>query len=97
MRLFSGLLISTLALGTIVTTGCAEHRYRTYDPYYSDYHQWNSAEDGYYRRWIGERRYNYVEYKRLDRNRQREYWQWRHQHSNDRHEGRDRDRDRDRR
>ena len=65
MRLFSGFLISTLALGTIVTTGCAEHRYRGNDPYY--------------RQWLAERRYDNIEYNRLSRERQREYWEWRRQ------------------
>ncbi len=78
MRLFSGLLISTLALGTIVTTGCAEHRYSGYDPYYGSgsYYGYN---DPYYRQWLAERRYNYIEYNRLNRERQREFWEWRRQ------------------
>jgi hypothetical protein len=78
MRLFSGLLISSLALGTIVTTGCAEHRYSGNGPYYgsSGYYGYN---DPYYRQWLAERRYNYIEYNRLDRARQQEYWNWRRQ------------------
>jgi zinc finger CCCH domain-containing protein 13 len=78
MRLFSGLLISTLALGTIVTTGCAEHRYRGNDPYYGSggYYGYN---DPYYREWLAERRYDNIEYNRLSRERQREYWEWRRQ------------------
>lgn len=84
MRLFSGLLISTLALGTIVTTGCAEHRYRN-DPYYGNggYGGYGGGYYGangpYYRQWLAERRYNYVEYNRLNRERQQEYWNWRRQ------------------
>jgi hypothetical protein len=77
MRLFSGLLISTLALGTIVTTGCAEHRYQS-GPY-SGYGGYYGQNDPYYRQWLAERRYNYVEYNRLNRERQEEYWQWRRQ------------------
>lgn len=78
MRLFSGLLISSLALGTIVTTGCAEHRYRGNDPYYGSgsYYGYN---DPYYRQWLAERRYDNIEYNRLNRERQREYWEWRRQ------------------
>ena len=87
---------SSLALGTaLFTTGCAEHRYRTYDPYYSDYHRWNGDEEAYYRRWNAERHYNYVEYNRLNRERQREYWNWRHQQAEHRDRDRDRDHDRD--
>ena len=77
MRLFSGLLISTLALGTIVTTGCAEHRYQS-GPY-SGYGGYYGQNDPYYRQWLAERRYNYVEYNRLNRERQQGYWQWRRQ------------------
>jgi hypothetical protein len=81
MRRFTAVLISALALGTIVaSTGCAEHRYRTYDPYRNDYHTWNSGEDVYYRQWIGERHYDYVDYKRQDKEHQKEYWKWRHDH-----------------
>ena len=78
MRLFSGLLISTLAAGTILTTGCAEHRYRGNDPYYGSgsYYGYN---DPYYRQWLAERRYDNIEYNRLSRERQREYWEWRRQ------------------
>ena len=76
MRLFSGLLISTLAAGTILTTGCAEHRYRSNDPYYGNYGGYY-GNDPYYRQWLTERQYNYIEYNRLSRERQREYWEWR--------------------
>src|ERR1700732_885122 len=81
MRLFSGLLVSTLALGTIVTTGCAEHRSRTYDPYYGSSYRGYGGGDPYYRQWLAERRYNYVEYNQLNRERQREYWEWRNQNN----------------
>ncbi|HEY2362479.1 MAG TPA: hypothetical protein VGK36_15255 [Candidatus Angelobacter sp.] len=79
MRLFSGLLISTLAAGTILATGCAEHRYQN-DPYaYGGSSGYYGQNDPYYRQWLAERRYNYVEYNRLNRERQQEYWQWRRQ------------------
>ena len=79
MRLFSGLLISTLAAGTILATGCAEHRYQN-DPYaYGGSSGYYGYNDPYYREWLAERRYNYVEYNRLNRERQREYWEWRRQ------------------
>jgi hypothetical protein len=81
MRLLPGLLISTLALGTFAITGCAEHRYRT-DPYYGyggGYSGYYADNDPYYRQWLAERRYDYVDYNRLSRERQQEYWQWRRQ------------------
>ena len=82
MRRTSALLTFTLALGalgTIATTGCGEHRVRVYDSYYSDYHRWDAHEDGYYRQWLGERHYDYVEFKVQSPERQKEYWNWRHE------------------
>src|SRR6476659_6712933 len=80
MRLFSGLLITTLAAGTVLTTGCAEHHYRNAPNYgYGGYSGYYGYNDPYYREWLAERRYNYVEYNRLNRERQREYWEWRRQ------------------
>src|SRR5215472_12361155 len=78
MRGFKPILVTALTLGSIMATGCAEHHYRSYDPYYNDYHTWNSGEDVYYRQWINERHYNYVDYNRLEKDRQKEYWEWRH-------------------
>ena len=93
-------VMSGLALGAVMlTTGCAEHRYRTYDPYYNDYHRWNGGEEAYYRRFNTERHYDYVEYNKLNKERQREYWDWRHKQGehHDDHRDRDHDHDHDRR
>jgi hypothetical protein len=63
-------------------TGCAERRYSGYDPYYGGgYYGRNAADDAYYRQWLAERRYNYVEYNRLSRERQQEYWEWRNRNA----------------
>ena len=63
-----------------MSTGCAEHRYQN-DPYagYGGTRGYYGANDPYYRQWLAERQYNYVEYNRLNRERQREYWEWRRQ------------------
>ena len=88
MRRFSAVLISALALGTIVaSTGCAEQHHRTYDPYYHDYHTWNSGEEVYYKQWVGERHYEYVDYKHQTADRRKEYWRWRHDHDHDHDKG----------
>lgn len=85
-RIVSLLLASAFAVPA-ATTGCAEHHYvRVYDPYYSDYHYWNPDEDTYYRRWLGERHYEYQEFSRLPPERQKEYWTWRHQHGDHDHD-----------
>jgi hypothetical protein len=73
-----GLLIATLSLGLLLVSGCAERRYSTYDPYYSNgYHGWNSYEDACYRQWLSECHYSYVDYHRLGRKRRHQYWEWR--------------------
>ncbi len=90
------LLTFTLALGTlgtIATTGCAEHRYRVYDNGYSDYHTWNADEDRHYRTWLGERHYDYVEFRSQPPERQKEYWDYRHKDKD--HHDRDHDHDHD--
>lgn len=82
-----------LSLG--VLAGCAEHRYRVYDPYYSDYHTWGPGEDVYYRQWYGDTYHDraYRDYRHLNRDEQHRYWDWRHQHGDHDH---DHDRDHDR-
>jgi hypothetical protein len=73
------LLLSAAIAAPIFITGCAA-RVRVYDQYHTDYHRWNRGEDGYYRRYLGERRLNYRDYRRLNAEEQRAYWNWRHDH-----------------
>ena len=55
--------------------------YRTYDPYYSDYHRWDDSEIRYYNQWtVDTRRPSGRDYRRLRREEQKEYWNWRHDH-----------------
>jgi hypothetical protein len=62
-----------------LVAGCAERAtVRVYDPYYSDYHIWNSTEIGYYRQWTLETHRPYREFQALPPAQQREYWAWRH-------------------
>jgi hypothetical protein len=75
------ILLPAALLLTAVFTGCAAHvsaGYRVYDPYYTDYHVWGPDEDVYYHRWLGERHYDYQDFRRLPADRQKEYWTWRH-------------------
>lgn len=72
-------IIAFALLAPALLTGCAEHAtVRVYDPYYSDYHVWNSGEIGYYRQWRVEVHRPYREYRTLPPAEQREYWAWRH-------------------
>jgi hypothetical protein len=73
-------LAATMALFAV--TGCAEHHYRVYDPYYSDYHVWNNNEVVYYHRWANENhRDPNRDFRKLPPGEQKEYWTWRHSHS----------------
>jgi len=66
---------------TVAVTGCAGSvTYRTYDPYYHDYHVWGAAEVPYYNRWTVETGHPHVEYNHLHRADQQAYWRWRHDH-----------------
>ena len=80
------LTAACLASGVIVT-GCAARvgvGYRSYDPYYRDYHRWDDRETVYYRQWVVEgHRDPHRDYRKLRRKEQREYWDWRHK--SDRH------------
>jgi hypothetical protein len=73
-----------LAAATLLiasTLGCAEHHYRVYDPYYSDYHVWNQHEVVYYHRWANENhRDPNRDFQKLPPDEQKEYWTWRHGH-----------------
>lgn len=75
------LLAATLA-SSLAGIAC-EHRhyYRVYDPYYTDYHQWNDDEDVYYHRWADEtHRDRDRDFRKLSPEEQKEYWTWRHNH-----------------
>jgi hypothetical protein len=77
---FTGpLVLSACMLVPLLGAGCASH-VRYYDEYHSDYHNWNDGEDRAYRAWLAERRWEYREYARLNRDEQRDYWRWRHDH-----------------
>ena len=75
---FGALLLAAALASSLASVGCAEHHYRVYDPYYSDYHVWNSYEVGYYHQWTVETHRPYREFRQLPPPEQREYWAWRH-------------------
>jgi hypothetical protein len=77
----STILLPAALLSMTIFAGCAAHvsaGYRVYDPYYRDYHNWGPDEDVYYHRWLGERHYDYKDFRRMPTDRQKEYWTWRH-------------------
>jgi hypothetical protein len=77
-KLVTPLLIAALGAAPLAMSACAGHR--TYDPYYGDYHRFNAAEDGFYRRWEGERGLSHLDFGRRPAEEQHAYFDWRHSH-----------------
>jgi hypothetical protein len=78
------LLAATLACSAGIA--CAHHYYRVYDPYYSDYHVWNSEEITYYHTWAHENHYDeHRDFRSLPPEQQKQYWTWRHSHGDQDH------------
>lgn len=88
----SSLFLAAALASSVAGIACAEHHsYRVYDPYYTDYHEWNSNEVVYYNRWAGEtHRDPHRDFRKLPPDEQKEYWTWRHNHGDHDH---DRDHD----
>ena len=87
MTIFKNSLRTILAVtalaGTFAISSCAGARvgtrYRVYDPYRRDYHQWDADEGRFYTQWtIETRRDGRREFRKLNRRDQELYWRWRH-------------------
>jgi hypothetical protein len=78
-------LITAVAVAVLLG-GCSAHAgYRTYDPYYNDYHSWDNNEVAYYSRWEGETHREHKDFKNRSSDEQKDYWNWRHAQNNDHH------------
>jgi adenylate kinase len=78
-RFLSSCFLAAALACSGVGTACAEHHYRVYDPYYSDYHVWNSGEVVYYQQWSRENhRDEHRDFRKLPPEEQKQYWTWRH-------------------
>ena len=96
LRSLKSLALAGALAASLTGLACSEHHYyRVYDPYYTDYHQWNRNEVVYYRQWADENhRDRDRDFRKLRPEEQKEYWTWRHNHGDhDRDDHRDRDRD----
>ena len=71
------LTIATLMATPLTVVACAGHQ--VFDPFYNDYHRWNGAEDGYYRRWEGQTGRSHIGFDRRPVADQHAYFTWRHQ------------------
>lgn len=79
MRKLTYVLLLVSVAAPMVTTGCsARAGYEVYDPYYSDYHTWDSNEVGFYSRWEGETHRDHKDFNRRSDDEKKEYWTWRH-------------------
>jgi len=57
-RLLISCFLAAALAASVLSTACAHHYHRVYDPYYSDYHVWNDNEVGYYHQWSRENNYD---------------------------------------
>lgn len=87
-RLLSALALACAIGAPLVTTACAEHPYRAYDPYDHQYHNWGPEEQTYYSQWAVEVHINNRPYKKLNHDQQEQYWRWRHDHHDHDHDHR---------
>jgi hypothetical protein len=79
-QFLTSLLLAGVLIFPVLIGGCAARTYRVYDPYYSDYHVWDSNEIVFYHRWEVETHREHREFRRRGPEQQREYWAWRHNH-----------------
>jgi hypothetical protein len=75
-RFLSSCVLAAALASSVSGMACHGHRsYRVYDPYYSDYHAWNSTEVDYYHRWAGENHRDADrDFRSLKPEEQKEYW-----------------------
>jgi hypothetical protein len=83
MRFFKQHLISLVMITALVSpaviAGCSGRaEYRTYDPYYGDYHVWDNNEVVYYQRWEHDTHRDHRDFRKRNKDEQKEYWTWRH-------------------
>lgn len=88
LRFVSSLFLGAALASSAMGIACAEHHvYRVYDPYYSDYHEWNDGEVVYYRQWAAENHRDAGrDFRKLRPEEQKEYWTWRHNHGDHDHD-----------
>jgi len=80
-QILTGLLLGAALIAPVaVSAADGDHDRRYYDRDGRDYHQWNDREDHAYRIYLGERHYEYREFRRVNEARRREYFLWRHEH-----------------
>jgi hypothetical protein len=86
-RLLGSLFLTAALAFSVFGMACAgHHAYRVYDPYYTDYHEWNHGEVVYYDQWARENhRDPHRDFRKLPPEDQKQYWTWRHSHGDNDH------------
>jgi hypothetical protein len=75
----AAMLVAPAFIAPIALSGCAAHAgYRTYDPYYNDYHSWDNVEVGYYSRWETETHRDHKDFRKRSDSEKKDYYSWRH-------------------
>ena len=83
----NSLLMSSVVVLAMAAGGCSVHAgYRTYDPYYHDYHTWDDHERVYYNQWTVETHHDNRDFRKLNKDEQKQYWDWRHSHGDHDHD-----------
>jgi hypothetical protein len=77
-QLATRLTIAALLTAPLAFGACS--RNRVYDPYYGDYHGWNSREDGFYRQWEVDTHRPHMAFDRRPAEEQHAYFNTRHGH-----------------
>ncbi len=83
MRTFSRALatfvLTTALAAPLLIGGCAARvGYRSYDPYYNDYHTWDNNEVGFYTQWETNTHREHKDFRKRSPDEQKEYWTYRH-------------------
>jgi hypothetical protein len=85
-RLLISCFLAAALAASALSTACAHHYHRVYDPYYSDYHVWNDNEVVYYHQWSRENHYDeHRDFRHLPPEQQKRYWTWRHSRGDNDH------------
>lgn len=78
-RALTTFALTTALAAPLLMGGCAARvGYRTYDPYYNDYHTWDNNEITVYSRWETDTHREKKDFRKRTPDEQKEYWNYRH-------------------
>jgi hypothetical protein len=78
-RAFTNFALTTALAAPLLIGGCAARvGYRSYDPYYNDYHTWDNNEVTVYSKWETDTHRAHKDFRKRSPDEQKEYWTYRH-------------------